>query len=90
MLRAVAVEGRPREANRSSRRPARGGRAGELKPSEQERCAVSLDINVRKNWIEVQKRHAHPVNAIGVKIDLKDHATLKVWKDEGIDAYVKK
>lgn len=51
---------------------------------------MSLDVNVRKNWIEVQKRHAYPVNAIGVKIDPKDQATLKVWKDEGIDAYLKK
>ena len=45
---------------------------------------------IRKNWIEIQKRHEYPVNAIGVKIVEKDARTLKVWKDEGIDQYQKK
>jgi len=48
-----------------------------------------LDSGVRKNWIEIQKRHDVPVNAIGLKIDPKDEATLRVWRDEGIDAFVK-
>jgi hypothetical protein len=51
---------------------------------------MALDSAVKKNWIEVQKRHSFPVNAIGVKIDPKDEATLKVWKEEGIDQYMKK
>jgi len=49
-----------------------------------------LDPAVKKNWIETQKKFEHPVNAIGVKIDPKDEQTLKVWKEEGIDKFVKK
>lgn len=51
---------------------------------------MALDPAVKKNWIEVQKQHSVPVNAIGVKIDPKDEATLKVWKEEGIDQHMKK
>ncbi len=51
---------------------------------------MTLDTAVKKNWIEVQKKHTVPVNAIGVKIDTKDEKTMKVWKDEGIDEFVKK
>ncbi len=51
---------------------------------------MTLDTAVKKNWIEVQKKHTVPVNAIGVKIDSKDEKTMKVWKDEGIDEFVKK
>ena len=51
---------------------------------------MALDVAVKKNWIEVQKKHDYPVNAIGVKIDQKDEKTLKVWKEEGIDQYLKK
>ena len=51
---------------------------------------VGLDNAVKKNWIEIQKRHDVPVNAIGVKIDSKDERTLKVWKEEGIDQFVKR
>lgn len=51
---------------------------------------MSLDPRIKKNWIELQKKHPHPVNAIGVKIAPTDAATLKVWKSEGIDQFVKK
>jgi hypothetical protein len=51
---------------------------------------MTLDPAVKKNWIELQKKHDVPVNAIGVKIDPKDKKTLKVWKDEGIDEFMKK
>lgn len=51
---------------------------------------MALDPAVKKNWIEVQKNHSVPVNAIGVKIDPKDEATLKIWKEEGIDQYIRK
>ena len=51
---------------------------------------MTLDTAVKKNWIEVQKKHTAPVNAIGVKIDTNDEKTMKVWKDEGIDEFVKK
>jgi hypothetical protein len=48
-----------------------------------------LDPAVKKNWIDIQKKSTKPVNAIGVKIDPKDEKTLKVWKEEGIDKFVK-
>ena len=51
---------------------------------------MTIDSAIKKNWIEIQKRHATPVNAIGVKIDPKDEKTLKVWKEEGIDQFMKK
>jgi len=51
---------------------------------------MTIDSSVKKNWIDVQKKHDVPVNAIGVKISPKDEKTLKVWKDEGIDQFVKK
>jgi hypothetical protein len=51
---------------------------------------MALDARVKKNWIELQKKHSVPVNAIGLKIDPKDQFTLKIWKEEGIDQYVKK
>jgi hypothetical protein len=51
---------------------------------------MAIKPEVKKNWIEVQKRYAFPVNAIGVKINPKDQKTLKIWQDEGIDQYVKR
>ena len=51
---------------------------------------MALTEATKKNWIEIQKKHDFPVNAIGVKIDPKDEKTLKVWKDEGIDQFLKK
>lgn len=51
---------------------------------------MGIDQSVKKNWIEIQKRHDTPVNAIGVKIKENDAKTLKVWKDEGIDKFMKK
>ena len=51
---------------------------------------MGIDAGVKKNWIEVQKKHDVPVNAIGVKIDPKDEKTLSVWKEEGIDQFIKK
>ena len=49
-----------------------------------------INESVKKNWIEIQKNHNAPVNAIGVKIDPKDEKTMKVWKEEGIDNFMKK
>ena len=51
---------------------------------------MGLAPQVKNNWIEIQKRHDVPVNAIGVKIDPKDEVTLKVWRSEGLDQFVKK
>ena len=51
---------------------------------------MAVDTVVKKNWIEIQRQHDVPVNAIGVKIDPKDEKTLNIWKEEGIDEFVKK
>lgn len=51
---------------------------------------MAIDATVKKNWIEIQKKHKIPVNAIGMKIRDDDVKTLKVWKNEGIDVYMKK
>ncbi len=51
---------------------------------------MPLNPEIKKNWIEIQKSHDTPVNAIGVKINKKDAKTLKVWRDEGIDKFVKR
>ncbi len=51
---------------------------------------MALDPAVKKVWIEIQKTFDVPVNAIGVKIDSKDRATLDVWKSEGLDQFVKR
>lgn len=50
---------------------------------------MAIDRAIKNNWIEIQKRHARPVNAIGVPIDPKDTTTMAVWKAEGIDQYMK-
>lgn len=50
---------------------------------------MALPEHVKKSWVDIQKKYDVPVNAIGVKSDSKDAATLKVWKDEGIDKFVK-
>ena len=51
---------------------------------------MPLPENIRKNWIEIQKKFDFPVNAIGVKITESDSKTLSVWKEEGIDQYQQK
>lgn len=51
---------------------------------------MAIDPLVKKNWVELQKRHDIPVNAIGMKIDSKDEMTLKVWREEGIDQFVRR
>ena len=51
---------------------------------------MPLDARIKKNWIAIQQKHDVPVNALGVKINPKDEKTLKVWREEGIDAYMRK
>ena len=51
---------------------------------------MALDHAVKKNWVEIQKKFDVPVNAIGVKIKKNDKRTMKVWKEEGIDKFIKK
>lgn len=49
---------------------------------------MALDPAIRKAWIEIQKNHPVPVNAIGVPIPSEDEATLAVWRREGIDRHL--
>lgn len=51
---------------------------------------MALAETIRKNWIEIQKRHNIPVNAFGARIKDNDQKTLKIWKEEGIDKFMKK
>jgi hypothetical protein len=51
---------------------------------------MSVPEHIKKLWIELQKKHSVPVNAIGVRIDARDSATLKVWREQGIDQYQRK
>ena len=50
---------------------------------------LNLDPKIRRNWEEIQKRYTYPVNAIGMKIDAKDKETLRVWRENGIDKFMK-
>jgi len=46
-------------------------------------------VAIRNNWIKVQSQYDYPVNAIGVKIDIGDGQTLREWKVEGIDRFMR-
>ena len=50
---------------------------------------MSISEAVKKQWIETQQKYPYPVSAIGVKIDVSDQKMLKVWKDEGINKFMK-
>jgi len=39
---------------------------------------MAVPESVKENWIDIQKKFDHPVNAIGVKIKPKDFKTLSV------------
>ena len=51
---------------------------------------MAIPEQIRKLWMEIQKKHSVPVNAIGVKIESRDVATLKVWREQGLDQFLKK
>jgi hypothetical protein len=51
---------------------------------------MAIDANVKQNWEKIQEQYNHPVDALGRSIDPKDQETLKVWRDEGIDRFIKK
>jgi hypothetical protein len=55
-----------------------------------ELTSMALNETIKKSWIELQKKYDYPVNAIGLKIADRDAQTLRVWRDEGIDRFVKK
>lgn len=51
---------------------------------------MPLDPIIRRTWEEIQKKYPFPVNAIGMVIGEKDRETYRVWKEEGIDKFMKK
>jgi hypothetical protein len=51
---------------------------------------MPVDERIKKSWIELQKQNDVPVNAIGVKINPKDINTLRVWREEGIDRFLRR
>jgi len=51
---------------------------------------MPVDQNIKKNWEKLQEKYNYPVDAMGRPIDPKDQQTLKVWKDEGIDRFIKR
>lgn len=51
---------------------------------------MAIDPTVKQNWEKIQEQYNYPVDALGRSIDPKDQETLKVWRDEGIDRFVKK
>jgi hypothetical protein len=51
---------------------------------------VPINPAIKKNWIETQKKSDVPVNAIGIKIDPKDANSMRVWKEEGLDQFMRK
>ena len=51
---------------------------------------MPVDPKIKKNWEKLQTQYDYPVDAMGRPIDPKDQEMLKVWKEEGIDNFVKK
>lgn len=51
---------------------------------------MPVDEKIKRTWIELQQKSDVPVNALGVKIAANDTFTLKVWREEGIDKFLKK
>lgn len=51
---------------------------------------MELNPAIKRNWIELQKKCEFPVNAIGIKISSNDTKTLKVWREEGIDNFMRR
>ena len=50
---------------------------------------MTLDPNVKENWEKLQAEYDYPVDAMGRPIDQSDTETLRVWRDEGIDHFMK-
>ena len=51
---------------------------------------MPLDPNARKQWEKIQSQYNYPVDALGRPINPKDQKTLAVWREEGIDRFVKR
>ena len=50
---------------------------------------MPIDSKVKKQWEKLQQKYNYPVDATGRPIDPKDHRTLTVWREEGIDRFQK-
>lgn len=50
---------------------------------------MALPSHIREIWIEIQKHYSYPVCSIGVMIDPRDADTLKIWRSEGIERFMK-
>jgi hypothetical protein len=50
---------------------------------------MAISEAIKKNWVAIQQKYSVPVNAIGVKIRKDDEKTLKIWKEEGLNKFLK-
>jgi hypothetical protein len=50
---------------------------------------MSIDPAVRSHWESIQSQNDVPVNALGMRIDSADTMTLKVWRDLGLQRFLK-
>ncbi|MGF1505879.1 MAG: hypothetical protein ACFB51_12230 [Anaerolineae bacterium] len=51
---------------------------------------MPVDDTIKKQWEDLQSKYNYPVDALGRPIDQKDQDTLNVWKEEGIDRFMKR
>lgn len=51
---------------------------------------MPIDPSVKENWEKMQEKFDYPVDAMGRPIDPNDTETLRVWRSEGLDQFVKK
>ena len=51
---------------------------------------MPVEATIKDNWEKLQEKYNYPVDALGRPIDAKDQETLKVWREEGIDQFVRK
>jgi hypothetical protein len=51
---------------------------------------MPIDSNIKDSWAKLQQKYDYPVDAMGRPIDPKDQQTLNVWKEEGLDRFMKR
>ena len=51
---------------------------------------MPLEASIKQNWERIQQQYDYPVDALGRPIEPNDSETLRVWRDEGLDQFVKK
>jgi hypothetical protein len=50
---------------------------------------MPIDPQVKANWEKMQSQYDYPVDALGRPIDPNDEETLTIWREEGIDSFVR-